>query len=70
MRAAASETPDSPRRRTSGHHVHGTFRTATATTSGIGTSVLASTAPLAVTAALSGITTLVVDAPGRAWVKL
>ncbi|GBF95661.1 hypothetical protein Rsub_08643 [Raphidocelis subcapitata] len=49
---------------TSGHHVHGTFRTATATTSGIGTSVLASTAPPAVTAALSGITTLVVDAPG------
>jgi hypothetical protein len=51
---------------TSGHHVHGTFRAATATTSGIGTSVLASSVPLDVTADLNGITTLVVDAPGGA----
>jgi hypothetical protein len=42
--------------------VHGTFTRASARTSGIGLSMLGSTAAVAVAARLSGITTLAVNA--------
>jgi len=48
---------------TNGHHIHGAFNTATVRSSGIVTPVLQSSRAANVTASLTGISTLVVDAP-------
>ncbi|KAI8467716.1 MAG: hypothetical protein J3K34DRAFT_460251 [Monoraphidium minutum] len=47
----------------SGHHVHGSFGSATVRANGVGTSGVKSNRPAAVAARLGGITTLLVDVP-------